>query len=48
MANISLTAKEIENSDAEFSRAKSKTTFLVLDTTDPDNPKILDFFWDEG
>ncbi|MEB3279739.1 MAG: calcium-binding protein [Lyngbya sp.] len=48
LADISLTAKEIENPDAEFSRAKSKTTFLVLDTTDPDNPKILDYFGMKG
>ncbi len=48
LANISLTAKEIENPDAEFSRAKSKTTFLVLDTTDPDNPEILDYFGVKG
>ncbi len=45
---ISLTAKEIENPDAEFSRVKSKTSFLVLDTTDPDDPEVLDFFGIEG
>ncbi|WP_413167416.1 calcium-binding protein [Capilliphycus salinus ALCB114379] len=48
LADISITAKEIENPDAEFSRARSKTTFLVLDTTDPDNPKILDYFGVRG
>lgn len=48
LGSIGLTAKEIENPDAEFSRAKSKTSFLVLDTTDPDNPKTLDFFGIEG
>ncbi|MEB3279738.1 MAG: M10 family metallopeptidase C-terminal domain-containing protein [Lyngbya sp.] len=48
LADISITAKEIENPDAEFSRARAKTTFLVLDTTDPDNPKILDYFGIRG
>ncbi len=44
LANSSLTVKEIENPDVEYNKAKSKTTFLVLDTTDPDHPEILDFF----
>ena len=48
LANNSLTVKEIENPDIEYNKAKSKSTFLVLDTTDPNNPEILDFFGIKG
>ncbi|MEL7035089.1 MAG: hypothetical protein AAFO04_05650 [Cyanobacteria bacterium J06592_8] len=47
-SEISLTAKEIENPDAEYNKAKSKTTFVVMDTTDPDHPEILDHFGVKG
>jgi serralysin len=47
-ANLSLSAKEIENRDVEFNQAKSKTNFLVLDTTNPDKPKVLDYFGIRG
>jgi serralysin len=47
-ANLSLLAKEIENSDAEYNQAQSKTAFLVLDTTNPNQPKILDYFGIRG
>ncbi|MDY7023484.1 MAG: hypothetical protein SWJ54_19375 [Cyanobacteriota bacterium] len=48
LAEISLTAKEIENPDAEYSKAKSKTTFVIADTTDPEHPEILDYFGVKG
>lgn len=43
-AQLSLTAKEIKNTNAEYNQANSKSTFLILDTTNPDRPKILDYF----
>lgn len=46
--NLALTAKEIENPNSEYNRAKSKSTFLVLDTTNPDSPKVLDYFGTKG
>lgn len=46
--NLALTAKEIENPDTEYNQAKSKSTFLVLDTTNPDSPKVLDYFGTKG
>jgi serralysin len=39
-----LQAKEIENPNVEDSRANSKIGFLVLDTTNPNRPKVLDYF----
>ncbi len=43
--DVSVEAKEIENPQKEYSLAKSRTAFLVLDTTQSaHNPKIVDFF----
>ncbi|WP_373529017.1 calcium-binding protein [Nostoc sp.] len=47
-ADLSLSAKEIENPRTEYNQAKSKTTFLVLDTTNPNKPKVLDYFGIRG
>ena len=47
-ADLSLSAKEIENPRTEYNQAKSKTAFLVLDTTNPNKPKILDYFGIRG
>jgi len=47
-ADLALTAKEIENSKVEYNKAQSKTTFLVLDTTNPDKPIVLDYFGIQG
>ncbi|MBW4626666.1 MAG: hypothetical protein KME49_14495 [Brasilonema octagenarum HA4186-MV1] len=44
LADVALTAKEIENPNAEYNEAKSKTAFVVLDTKDPNKPKVLDYF----
>lgn len=48
LANLALTAKEIENPNTEYNEAKSKTTFLVLDTSDVNKPKVLDYFGIRG
>ncbi len=47
-ADLALRAKEIENSKVEYNKAQSKTTFLVLDTTNPDKPIVLDYFGIQG
>jgi serralysin len=47
-ADLALTAKEIENSKVEYNKAQSKSTFLVLDTTDINKPKVLDYFGIQG
>ncbi|MCW5315419.1 hypothetical protein GTQ43_16875 [Nostoc sp. KVJ3] len=47
-ADLGETAKEIENSNVEYNQADSKTTFLVLDTTNPNNPVVLDYFGLQG
>ncbi|MBD2247021.1 calcium-binding protein [Nostoc sp. FACHB-888] len=47
-ADLTLTAKEIENSAAEYNQAKGKIGFLALDTTNPDKPKVLDYFGIQG
>lgn len=47
-ANLALTAKEVENSDVEYNKAQSKSTFLVLDTTNPNNPVVIDYFGVQG
>lgn len=47
-ADSALTAKEIENSKAEYNQAKSKTAFLVLDVSNINKPKVLDFFGIRG
>ena len=43
IADLSIDAKEIEDPDAEFSRARSGASFLLMDVTDEANPKILDY-----
>ncbi|MCU0532347.1 MAG: hypothetical protein MUD14_00345 [Hydrococcus sp. Prado102] len=43
-AELALKAKEIENPDAEYNAAESKIAFLLLDTTNVERPKIVDFF----
>jgi serralysin len=43
-ADLALNAKEIENSNVEYSYAASKTTFLVLDISDIGQPRVLDYF----
>ena len=44
-ADLDLTSKEIENPNTEYSKASSKTTFVVLDISNGvQNPKLLDFF----
>lgn len=47
-ADVALRAKEIENPNAEYNEAKSKTAFVVLDTKDPNKPKVLDYFGIQG
>ncbi|MCC5643682.1 hypothetical protein LC607_12135 [Nostoc sp. CHAB 5824] len=47
-ADLALTAKEIENSATEYNQAKGKVGFLVLDTKNPDKPKVLDYFGIQG
>jgi hypothetical protein len=39
-----LKAKEIENPNAEYNHAQLNTQFLLLDTSDRNNIKILDYF----
>ncbi|RCJ37760.1 hypothetical protein A6769_12780 [Nostoc punctiforme NIES-2108] len=47
-ANLELAAKEIENPDVEYNKAQSTTTFLVLDTTNPNRARVLDYFGIQG
>ncbi|MBW4451674.1 MAG: hypothetical protein KME55_02745 [Nostoc indistinguendum CM1-VF10] len=47
-ADLTLTAKEIDNYAAEYNQAKGKIGFLALDTTNPDKPKVLDYFGIQG
>jgi serralysin len=47
-ASLALTAKEIENPNTEYNEAKSKTAFMVLDTSDINKPKVLDYFGIRG
>ncbi|MGK7917784.1 MAG: cadherin domain-containing protein, partial [Prochloraceae cyanobacterium] len=46
--DLVLQAKEIENPDVEYNEANGRILFLLLDTTDVNNPKILDYFLLEG
>ncbi len=46
--NLALTAKEIENPNTEYNQVNSKSAFLVLDTTNPDCLKVLDYFGTKG
>jgi serralysin len=42
--DLSLKAKEIENSNIEYNQATSAIAFLVLDTTKSHKPKVIDYF----
>ena len=44
LGNVALTDKEIEDDKTAYNEAKSKTTFLILDTSDVSKPKVLDYF----
>ncbi len=48
LGELALTVKEIENSQNGSNEAKSKTAFLVLDTTEVNKPKVLDYFGISG
>jgi serralysin len=48
LADFALTAKEIENPNVEYNKAGSKSAFLVLDTTNIEQPKLLDYFGIRG
>jgi serralysin len=47
-ANSALAAKEIENPRAEYNEARSRVAFLVLDITNPNKPKVFDYFGIHG
>ncbi|WRH67565.1 MAG: calcium-binding protein [Planktothrix sp. GU0601_MAG3] len=47
-AGLQLNAKEIENPEAEYNQAEGKTSFLILDTSDTQKPKALDYFGMSG
>ncbi|HIK49584.1 MAG TPA: hypothetical protein IGS17_01470 [Oscillatoriales cyanobacterium M59_W2019_021] len=47
-ADLEIRAKEIDNPDIEYSRAKSEGAFLVLDFANLQRPKILDYFAFDG
>jgi serralysin len=44
VADLAITVKEIENSDAEYNKGRTKIAFLILDTTNIEQPKIVDYF----
>jgi serralysin len=48
VTNLYLNSKEIENSNTEYAKAVSKASFLLLDTTNPDEPKVVDYFGISG
>ena len=48
VTGLQLQAKEIENPNTEYNQAKGKTSFLVLDTSNVNKPKILDYFGVKG
>ena len=48
LGELALTVKEIENCQTGSNEAKSKTAFLVLDTTSVNKPKVLDYFGISG
>lgn len=48
LADLALKAKEIENYATEYNQAKGKIGFLALDTTNPNKPKVLDYFGIQG
>ncbi|SKB15168.1 hypothetical protein PL11201_70015 [Planktothrix sp. PCC 11201] len=43
-ANLELAAKEIEKSKTEYNEAHGQASFLLLDTSDFNKPKVLDYF----
>ncbi|MGB5901168.1 MAG: calcium-binding protein [Geitlerinemataceae cyanobacterium] len=43
-SSLELKAKEIDNPDIEYSKAKSEGAFLVLDLSNLNRPKIVDYF----
>lgn len=47
-SSLEIRTKEIENSNIEYSRAKSEGAFLVLDFTNFNRPRILDYFVFDG
>jgi serralysin len=48
LADFALKAKEIENPNVEYNKAGSNSAFLVLDTTNIEQPKVLDYFGIRG
>jgi serralysin len=48
LADVNLIAKEIENRNTEYNQANLTSTFLVLDTTNINQPKVLDYFGVQG
>ncbi|BBD64424.1 hemolysin-type calcium-binding region protein [Nostoc commune NIES-4072] len=48
LTDLALKAKEIENYATEYNEAKGKIGFLALDTTNPNKPKVLDYFGIQG
>ncbi|MEQ9548364.1 MAG: calcium-binding protein [Coleofasciculus sp. G3-WIS-01] len=48
VADLAVLAKEVENPDTEYVKAQSQSTFLVLDTSDINNPKLIDYFGLQG
>jgi serralysin len=47
-SSLELTAKEIENSNIEYSQAKSEGSFLVLDISNLNSPTVIDYFAFDG
>ena len=47
-AGLEIKAKEIENPNTEYNQAQGKTAFVVLDISDVNKPKILDYFGVKG
>ncbi|WP_313707689.1 M10 family metallopeptidase C-terminal domain-containing protein [Planktothrix agardhii] len=43
-ANLKLAAKEIEKSKTEYNEAHGQASFLLLDTSNFNQPKVLDYF----
>jgi hypothetical protein len=47
-ANLKLAAKEIKKSKTEYNEAHGQASFLLLDTSDFNKPKVLDYFGMSG
>ncbi|AUB35922.1 hypothetical protein COO91_01815 [Nostoc flagelliforme CCNUN1] len=47
-ADLALKAKEIENYGTEYNQAKGMICLMVLDTTNPYEPKVLEYFGIHG